>query len=72
MTKLIKKFKKSAKIVEENQSKFRQEMELRNEKRRLRVNDLNYERERMKQLQQAKKEQIIKKEIKDKEMVIDR
>ena len=40
-------------------------MDLRNEKHKLRESDLMFERERMKQLAQAKKEQIIAKEQRD-------
>ena len=65
MNKLIKKFKKSEKVVQENQKKFKHEMDLRNEKHKLRESDLMFERERMKQLAQAKKEQIISKEQRD-------
>uniref|UniRef100_A0A7S3KC92 Uncharacterized protein n=1 Tax=Euplotes crassus TaxID=5936 RepID=A0A7S3KC92_EUPCR len=72
MNRLVRKFKRSAKIVQENQDKFRLETDLKNEKRRLRVNDLNYERERMKQLQKQQKQKIIEKEQKDAEAVQNR
>mmetsp|Transcript_24641 Transcript_24641/g.21866 ORF Transcript_24641/g.21866 Transcript_24641/m.21866 type:complete len:110 (+) Transcript_24641:1259-1588(+) len=44
-------------------------MDLQNEKRRLREYDLMMERDRMKQLSQVKKEQIINKEKKDEKLI---
>jgi len=69
VNKLLKKFKKSKEIVQENQQKFKHQMDLQNEKRRLREYDLMMERDRMKQLSQVKKEQIINKEKKDEKLI---
>jgi hypothetical protein len=65
MDKIVKKFKRSQKVVEANNKKFEHDMELKKEKHRLREHDLHVERERMKQIEQAKKEQIVAKEEKD-------
>jgi hypothetical protein len=65
MDRIVKKFKKSQKVVEANHKKFQHDMELKKEKHRLREHDLQVERERMKQIEQAKKEEIVAKELKD-------
>ena len=58
--------------MEESQAKFRHEMDLRNEKRRLREHDLMMERERMRKLEETKKEKIIQKEEKDAKIIKNR
>lgn len=47
-------------------------MDLRNEKRRLREHDLMMERERMRKLEETKKEKIIQKEEKDAKIIKNR
>ena len=65
MNNIVRKLKRSQKVVEEKQKEFQHQMELKNEKRRLREYDLQVERERMRQLAEAKKDKIIQKEQKD-------